>query len=404
MVGDGDAPISWAGTVFQTNSSQSNRVELSLWFSPGGQNYTDDFSLGYDACYLWPSQLTIESYIRGQSDNGSCLQTMNEECVNDMITATNLYSTRLTGSPVNLTANSLPSVCSQLASDLTTNFPASCKPFFNSTIATQPVAVFGGTPALGGPLTGNQSLVKESICTLNDTSNNNNEYHLMWTQYGQFSLPTYYLANYFVTPVITAFMPIANNQRPITLGQAKAFMNCGRTNVLNAGSLPVAPAPALSDIPGYNSTLTSTNSTTNSTASDSSSSMQSSAAASSSNGGGISGGAIGGIVVGVVLGLAIIAAAIWFFVLRKRRGGGTNGAVEKDGYGAIENRDTRQNSVEAPAQNFRNTRQDSVEAPSQNSIAEIGNRRSGYGQAGWKSTEAVEMPTYRNPVELPAGK
>ncbi|KAI5363944.1 hypothetical protein Slin15195_G095990 [Septoria linicola] len=382
-VTDVDTPISWGGTVFQSNDSTSNRIELSLWFSSGGQNYSDNFDLGYDACYLWPAPFSFNTYVRGQSDNGSCIQTLDETCVSDLLAATTAGSARLTGIPTNLSTNSLPDVCSQLASELTTNFPDSCKPYFNST-GLLPVAVYGGLPALGGPLTGNQSLVDRAKCKLNTTSNE--EFSLMWTQFGEFSLDTYYLANYFVIPVITAFMPIADSQRQITLNTPKSFMSCGRTSNLTQGSIPIpaAPAPELVEtFVGSNGSAMAANGTSSNTT-DSAQSTQENGDA---DGGSISGGAIAGIVIGVVLGLAVVGAAVWFFVFRKRKG--QTGAAELSGYGAIENKETRQNSVEAP---------------NNNSISEMGGTDGGQYQPGWKTSEAVELPTYRNPVELPGNR
>ncbi|GIZ48272.1 hypothetical protein CKM354_001134000 [Cercospora kikuchii] len=388
-VTDANIPLTWAGTVFQSNTStslsSSPRVELSLWFNTGNQNYTDSNALGYDACYLFPGGLALTAAFKGQNDTGDCIATMDEACVGDMIDLTNLYSARITGLPTGLNSSSLPNVCNQLARDLTQNFPKSCKPFFNSTGAA-PYTIFGGTPALGGPLTGEDSLVQESTCTLEDDvsggGTGRGNYSLMWTQFGENTLFNYFAANYLVVPLITAFMPIANEDRPVTLGSSKAFMSCGRAKNLTEGSLSIPDAreaaASLGILPNGNGT-----------GSDQGAAVGNATEGATDEGeddGGISGGAIAGIVIGVVIGLALIAAAVWFFVIRKKRRS-HSGMAELNGHEESKSKDARQYSVEAP---------------NEHAVSEMGGAYPEHAHTGWDHSQAVELPTYRNPAELGA--
>ncbi|KAF2769687.1 hypothetical protein EJ03DRAFT_382444 [Teratosphaeria nubilosa] len=258
QVGATDTNISYFGTVYQPADGQGY-TELSLWFSPGDQNYTDDFRLGYDVYYLWLPQLTLDTLERGASDTGDCLQTLDQYCVNDLVSLTNTFSTELVGPPTsgpnsNLTTDSLPTGCNDLAEMLTQNFPNSCKVYFNNTI---PAQVLGGLPSLGGrqffslsqmngmamlttfpALTGPESLVSRSQCK------SSNGYSLLWTQYGDNTYLNYVYANYIIAPILTAFMPTANAARPITLGFTKSFLACLRTNDLQPGSEPLLPLPS----------------------------------------------------------------------------------------------------------------------------------------------------------------
>lgn len=103
-------------------------------------------------CYFWLSQLTVNTYERGQFDQGECLETLDQTCIDDITGLTDNFSEQLAGLPPpgpdsNLTTNSLPDVCSDLAGLITENFPDSCKIFFET---DPPVRVYGGAPALGG--------------------------------------------------------------------------------------------------------------------------------------------------------------------------------------------------------------------------------------------------------------
>lgn len=125
-------------------------TELSLWFLPNGANLTNNFKLGFDMCYFWISDATINTLQRGQSDNGSCSQTLDSACVQDVNNLAQKVAIDLVANPSpgpnsNLTTNSLPTVCSDMAKIMTQNFPKSCEVFFNGTRG-----FFGGPPALGG--------------------------------------------------------------------------------------------------------------------------------------------------------------------------------------------------------------------------------------------------------------
>lgn len=136
----------------------------------------------------------------------------------------------------------------------------------------------------------------------------------MWSQYGGWSLANYLISSYFVTPLVTVVMPIADSNRPSTLGYAKSFMSCLRANKVNAGSQQPPPAPSPTPID------TSVGPSSNGTSSGNSTAFPATVSGSSSdeNGSGLSGGAIAGIVVGVVVGVALLAALIIFLFFRRR--------------------------------------------------------------------------------------
>ncbi|KAG9201181.1 hypothetical protein G6514_005910 [Epicoccum nigrum] len=284
--------ISWATTAYQDNTT----TELSLWFSPNGKNYSNDFDLGYDVCFLWLGGLSLNSIVRGQSDSGRCLSTLDQECSADLAQLTAQISTNLDQSQ-NRSASTGPDVlsdrCAQIASQITQEFPASCTPYFDASKRT----VTGGLPQLGGPLTGPESLLDRARCRLNDS------YSLLWTQFGDPNDVTWYTANWWLTPLITAFIPIADANRPITIGQPKAVLTCLRANKLRAGSLVVPPLDFTAQ-----SSSNGTSSGESDTASNSALNHHSTNH--------LSAGAIAGIVVAV---LSVSALTIGLLACRARR-------------------------------------------------------------------------------------
>jgi hypothetical protein len=353
--------ISWATTAYQNQ----NTTELSLWFSPS-RNYTDDFDLGYDVCYLWIDGLTISSIERGQSDSGRCLQTLDQACSSDLTYLTIQVASKLDLGPINTPTgdtSALPNRCTQIASQLTSNFPASCEPFFDKSKATGRVT--GSPPSIGGPLTGSDSLLDSAICRLNDT------YSLLWTQFGEPNTATWYIANWWVTPLITAWIPIVASDRPITLAAPKAALTCLRSSNVSEGSVVVPP---LNDTSG---TIISTanetrNGTTNTMPEPTSATSLTSTAKT------LSAGAIAGIVVGVVLGLALLAALINSMMKRRR--------------------DRHQQTPTTMSAHF----------PEMGDTAMIGELGASAGHKGSVVSEMdspkqrTELSTFKDPLELPA--
>jgi hypothetical protein len=153
-------PVTWTNTIYQPSNPPDGaaRTELSLWFNTNGGNYSDNYALGWDACYFWLAPFTLNTFYRGQNDRGGCVQTLDEDCVNDLKNAGSAQARMLTSNPTpgpnsNLTEDSLPGVCEMIAAGVTQNFPASCKKYFG-----EGPALFGGSPAIGGGMPRNAKL------------------------------------------------------------------------------------------------------------------------------------------------------------------------------------------------------------------------------------------------------
>ncbi|KAF2997317.1 hypothetical protein E8E13_002096 [Curvularia kusanoi] len=316
-IGPNDS-ISWATTAYQ----DGNNTELSLWFSPGGKNYSDHFSLGYDVCFLWLKGLSLDAMVRGQSDSGRCLSTLDQTCSTDLAQLTVQKSTDLDqrqSRSASAISNILSDRCAQIASQINQEFPASCKRYFDAPKFT----VTGGLPQLGGPLTGPESLLDRARCQLNES------YSLLWTQFGDPNNVTWYTANWWLTPLVTAFIPIADLDRPITIGEPKAVLTCLRANVLRAGSLSVPPLDFTPQ--SSSSTETSTSgSESNVTSSATSKNVTKSLGA----------GSIAGIVIAAVLILALITGWFTWSARRKRS------LAPRAGHTVWKNAEARDNCVQ----------------------------------------------------------
>lgn len=250
--------------------------------------------------------MTISSIERGQSDGGRCSQTLDQACSSDLTYLTVQVASKLDLGSIDTSTGSttaLTNRCKQIASQLTSNFPASCEPFFDKSKATGRVT--GSPPSIGGPLTGSGSLLESAICRLNDT------YSLVWTQFGESNIATWYIANWWVTPLITAWIPIVASDRPITLAAPKAVLSCIRSSNISQGSVAVPP------LSNSLETLTSTaNGTKNGTAN--SIPVPTSAKSSTHTARNLSPGAVADIIMGIVLGLALLVA-LTISIMKKGR-------------------------------------------------------------------------------------
>jgi hypothetical protein len=129
-------------------NAETSHTEVSVWVSTNQVNYSDNFNLGFDACYF-QLPISTNTILRGQNDDGTCISTLNSACVNDLQVAANAYAVQLVGTggglTNNLTSDSLPGVCNTIAEMVSKNFPQSCAPFVNG--AGQ---LYGGLPGFGG--------------------------------------------------------------------------------------------------------------------------------------------------------------------------------------------------------------------------------------------------------------
>jgi hypothetical protein len=218
---------------------------------------------------------------------------LNQAWVNDLQAATSGAARLLVTNPTpgpdsNLTTNSLPSVCSKIASMVSQQFPRSCAPFFDG-----PASLTGGAPSLGGALTGPKSLVSASQCTTKYGS-------LVWNQFGAADNASYELGTWWVTGLLTVYLPIADYARPVTLPAPTTLATCLRASNVTAGSWVPPNAGQPSDI------------------SDTGSGSGFGYTTSANPNRGLTGGAIAGIVVGIVIGIAV-GVALAFLLFRRRQ-------------------------------------------------------------------------------------
>lgn len=132
-------PITLLGAVVETSSS----IVVSTWINTAGANYSDDFGLGYDVCAFNIQPFPYNNQLRAQSDNGSCYEMFDQSCVGALNSAAENYALQLTSNPSpppnsNLTSTSLPTVCNDIATMMSSALPKECSEYFfdNTTIST----------------------------------------------------------------------------------------------------------------------------------------------------------------------------------------------------------------------------------------------------------------------------
>ncbi|EME87596.1 uncharacterized protein MYCFIDRAFT_212946 [Pseudocercospora fijiensis CIRAD86] len=284
-----------------TNPSNDSS-SYTLWYNTNGANYSNDYALGYDVCAIAGLSLNYNTQLRGQTDNGSCLSTLDQPCISAIKAFAAQQAAWLTtpspGPDSNLTNTSLPGICRTLATEISNNLPQECSYFFQNSAA-----------AIGWPLTSYGDSYDTALfpdCTLNGTWNN------MLGIFNNASEAVYDAWFQAVTPVIAIWMPVAsysNQGAQVTIAETVAELACGHIDTVVDGSYEPPAAPSPTPV-AYNSTSNSNNSTSNATNATTSSNNEDD---------GLSGGAIGGIVVGVVLGIALILGLAWLWRRQTKR-------------------------------------------------------------------------------------
>ncbi|KAK4629394.1 hypothetical protein CLAFUW4_08104 [Fulvia fulva] len=293
-------PVSIAVTLqnpgFNSTNSTSTAASYTLWYDTNGANYSDRYALGYDVCALVGFSLNYNTQLRGQSDNGSCLSTLDQPCISAIVSTVQQYATWLTtaspGPDSNLTTTSLPDVCRDLSHALVENFPKECSYFFQDKLdgLAYPLTSFGDQYQTG--LTSN--------CTMNGTFQNTLSFYSNRSQ----SIYTAWADS--VTPVIGVWMPVADAGAQTTITETVANVFCGHIDDINGRSYQPPDLPQPTPV-AYNATTNTTN--TNSTMTEDTETSDSS---------GLSGGAIAGIVIGVLTALVIVAGLIYWLMRRRR--------------------------------------------------------------------------------------
>jgi hypothetical protein len=292
--------------------------------------------------------------MRAQHDNGSCLTAFDADCVAALKQQSEDYAFQLTGFPTalpnsNLTADSLPTVCNDLASMMTSALPKQCKPYMNEGMDSK---LHGRGGMIADNLTVRASLVRSTsevlsymtlilsfvtdqqstwftahsngagttnvlsqteylvygmalttdyartglsfgntdICTIGSSlSNQSFNYIDGYDTFEDGATPRkeYDRSSWTLLATLAVFMPVANARRTISMDYAVSVVSCLGVKHFNQDSRMPAAAPQPTPV--------------------------------NLGGGGLSGGDIAGIVVGSVAGVGIIVAAADFFWLRKRK-------------------------------------------------------------------------------------
>ncbi|SMR46858.1 unnamed protein product [Zymoseptoria tritici ST99CH_1A5] len=217
-------PVNFAFTLTQYDNR--SRLDASYWFNPRGADYADDFQLGYDVCAFALQTVTDEVRCRGQSENGSCYDTFDEQCINAIKSEAEQYALSLTQYPT-------PPPTSNLT---WTSIGPPCAEFFNGSAIAY----------LSTPLTGyNSSLIYSSGCSTN--ASYNDSYHRIFNQFVDYSDQAYATLARALIPVVTVWMPIANAERPSSIDYAHAELVCSHSTQYTSGSEVPAPLTKPSD-------------------------------------------------------------------------------------------------------------------------------------------------------------
>ena len=282
---------SWAYTV---NATGDTFIQ-DFWYSPNGQNYSNDLAIGYDACaYIMVGGIPINTIELGQNDPGNCSSMLSWDCRNALMTraaASALQWTTYSSPPPysNLSAGVLPTICDKILEDLTDdngkyNYPKECGQELNTGVSLpHSKEVYHVVDYEQGTLTGFNSSIIDNNCSMQ--ANN-----LTYYKFGEglsegLGDTTYNNLTRMVYPALTVIFPVANSQRTSFYSAANATLQCLRAS--NFTDESVIPPPLPTGTP-YHS-------------------------------GGLSKGSIAGIVVGVVVGVAIIVGIVTWFFLRRRK-------------------------------------------------------------------------------------
>ena len=226
-------------------------------------------NLAYSGCAFFIGGFSYNLINRGQNDNGSCTSMCWESCVDALIhqAANTAFGLTENYTEQNLTAGSLPAVCSGIEAGMTAvgAVPGACAEFVSDSMTWS----YGTLPRedvsfVYSSITGPGSNVDDT-CSINTTSSNlsypqapNSTLYLlghsgMDSQNYSASLveEIYNNATSWTYPIITVLFPPANSSnRNGALGvktvvTAEAFMTCPRTVNFTEGSTfpPALPSP-----------------------------------------------------------------------------------------------------------------------------------------------------------------
>lgn len=286
-VENGTGPIwipdpSWAITVNQ----RDKELEQGIWYSTGGQNYSNDLAIGYDVCTYSISNLPLNTIELGQDDPGDCSIIFSSQCREAILdgTSQSAYKWISYASPPpysNLSAGVLPTIFTYILTDIGEDgytFPKECSQEFGyKQGALNPVDFDVSTDTIA--LTGYNDTALDMGCPLQ--VGDKTYYNL-----GTGAPSSYDEATRSVHPILTVYMPVANIEHTWQQGNAVSKLTCAHVKQFHGGS---RVSPALPSGTPY------------------------------SYGQGLGKGAIAGIVLSVVVFIAIVAGLLAYFYLRKRQ-------------------------------------------------------------------------------------
>ncbi|KAI5360599.1 hypothetical protein Slin14017_G087740 [Septoria linicola] len=277
---------SWAITVAAIGAN----VQTSLWYDTAGQNYSDDLGILYDVCTFRFGNLPENTLRLAQDDDGRCGSTLSNECQAELrkraSNSAQLWTTYSSPPPYrNLTAGVLPTLCTYVQADLTNDdgtWPTQCS-----------VELGNGQPGQGQnasistmALTGFNESILDNGCSLTADSQ---RFSNVQTRLVPFTLDNYNLALTSTYPVLSVYFSVANAERTSSRSVANSTLSCLRARDVSEGSVTAPALPSGTPLEELRAKAS------------------------------LSGGTIAGIVIGVVAGVVLLAGAVFWFFMRRRK-------------------------------------------------------------------------------------
>ena len=253
-------PASWALTVDTLEDGSANS---NIWYSTGGQDYSDDLSLGYDVCAFFIDNLPINTVRLSQTAGDDCSGMFTDRCIDTLLTRAQEsafgYVQTFTPPPYsNLSAGVLPTLCSLIATDLSggegTTWPHECQKEAGEQTDSASGYVGATITSVGtnsvhldencmqliiSALTGYNESSLDSDCELQSGTRS-------WQLADNVtsSSDEYDNATLSVYPILSVYFPVANHERTESFGYAASHLACLRAKEYSQGSRVSPELPA----------------------------------------------------------------------------------------------------------------------------------------------------------------